>query len=804
MTRRLLLALAAACLLLAPTALFLIPASSASGPPPAPHRHGRYGLAPTAPTKVCGTSILNSPYNYNGGATTFTSGQFGLPTFGSAGTNFPNATNGVVIQAGDNTAAAGAATYGADHTVYYWEPGQHIVQSGMYVGINSAFVGGYTSGLGEASIDGVNGGAPGNTGGGNRLSLSNDLGTATNGVINNTWEYLTIKNYTSTANNAVLGNINGGNTDLGDTYLYDTIGPNLYGTNFGGGAPLAGQNNGGGYGIDGGSNTTIENDCLTHNSQGGFNSSSGYNVLVENNEFDGNGIGIYPDTAGPGASPFSCGCSGGMKLFFSLNAVVTGNYVHDNYNVGIWFDFDNAGANISNNYVASNWAYGIQYEASYNANISDNTLVGNGWPSNGPWPSGDGSSLCFGNVPCAYGNGPITGAGGGNAQGDIYLANSGANSNINSVTLPAGSGTGTVSSNYNGQFLVQNNVFSYTYGGVQLSTDTGRYPGNLDNDSPCSIPLGALDQQNSSTYYPQTNTLFTGSDATISGANVTSTGGTTTICSGVDNPNYAAGTATAGMKVFNQNTGAFLGTVLASPAPTHTTFTLNNSPGNVTGAQLVMSPTGGCGVADYYQGGPGVTSGTPAALYWDNCIWGNRGTTVSGNTFTMQANNVLGCTAPLIDATDNLCGFQSAEAFNPGIPSFMLFWSNYTSLVQLASGGLGNVWSGNTYTWVRTSGGTSNWRFNAGNFANQVSLATWQGTDGQDAGSTFTTLTAPHCFGLTLKPQSHAGCPGAPVLPPKHPKCRGGSVSPFPPPVCPGATPRMSPRHFPATPSGEH
>ena len=71
-----------------------------------------------------------------------------------------------------------------------------------------------------------------------------------------------------------------------------------------------------------------------------------------------------------------------------MNATVDYNYVHDNYNVGIWFDFLNSGADISYNYISSNWSAGIQYEASYNARIADNTLVGNSWPSDGPWPAG--------------------------------------------------------------------------------------------------------------------------------------------------------------------------------------------------------------------------------------------------------------------------------------------------------------------------------------------------------------------------------------------------------------------------------
>ena len=120
----------------------------------------------------------------------------------------------------------------------------------------------------------------------------------------------------------------------------------------------------------------------------------------------------------------------------------------------------------------------------------------------------------------------------------------------------------------------------------------------------------------------------------------------------------------------------------------------------------------------------------------------------------------------------------------------MAFWTNYASLVQHASGGIGNVWSGNTYTWVRNSGGTSGWRFNAGNFANMVSQATWQGTDGQDAGSTFTTLTSPHCFGLTLKPQLRAWLPRCPRPPGEASEVPGRPGHPVPAARCAPARPR--------------
>ncbi len=138
-----------------------------------------------AQTAVCGTSILNSPWNYNGTAGTYTTSgtPAGLPTFGAAGTNFPNATEVVVIAAGDNSTAAGNGTYGNDNTVYYFEPGTHTITSGvMYTGSNSAYVGGYTAAAGQAIIDGA-----GKTG----------LDAANAQVANDTYEYLTIRNFSS-------------------------------------------------------------------------------------------------------------------------------------------------------------------------------------------------------------------------------------------------------------------------------------------------------------------------------------------------------------------------------------------------------------------------------------------------------------------------------------------------------------------------------------------------------------------------------------------------------------------------------
>ena len=77
------------------------------------------------------------------------------------------------------------------------------------------------------------------------------------------------------------------------------------------------------------------------------------------------------------------------------------------------------------------------YEASYNADISNNTLVGNGWASDGAWPAGVRGGSCYGGVSCANGLGPVTGAGGGNPYAAIDLSNSGGYSSLSTVTIPA-------------------------------------------------------------------------------------------------------------------------------------------------------------------------------------------------------------------------------------------------------------------------------------------------------------------------------------------------------------------------------
>jgi hypothetical protein len=644
----------------------------------------------------------------------------------------------MVVPPGDNTSAAVNGAYNVNNTVVYFEPGVHKIRGVMYTGHDSAYVGGYTAAAGKAVLDGVDGATQGTGKGGSPLAYS----TPSSGdSVHDTWEYLTIKNYTSSQNNSVMGNVNGGGSDAGDVYRYNTIGPNEYGYHGNTAAPQTGKSNGGGYAIDASSGTVIEHNCLTRNAQGAFNVSAATGLRIAHNEISLNGLGEYPDTgSSPGASPYACGCSGGGKIFLSLNADVVDNYIHDNYNTGIWFDFNNAGANISHNYIAANWGSGIIYEASYNARISDNTLAGNGWASNGAWPAGVSGGACYGGISCTNGNGPVTGAGGGNPYAVIDLSNSGGNSNLGAVmsrTGRAGHDCGAscrARSRYAGHLLVQHNVLRDNFGGIKVYTDTNRYPGNIDGDSACDPPLGVLSRPNSTTYYQQRKVLVTSADAVISGSSVSSAGGTRTICadyggSADDGPGGVIRAPVPGMAVFDQNSGAFLGTVASVTSAR--AFTLSRPPASEARAPLLLSAYGGCGPADYYGGGPARPSGKPPAYYWDNCIWGARNITISGNSFSMHASAVTGCAE-----TQNLCGYMTAVAFNAGVPPLMRFWGSYPGHIAAASGGLGNVWSDNAYQWSGEAPG--GWQFQAGMQGDQITQAQWQAPPyRQDSGSSF-------------------------------------------------------------------
>ena len=167
---------------------------------------------PAAPGPfICSRPVLDSPWDYSGAATTFTSGQYpGLPTFGSAGTDFASATAGIIVPAGDNTAAARANDYRVNGTVVYFEPGVHDIEATMDSGHDSYYVGGYDSASGKAVLDGVDGATDGTGLGGDYFTSSTTEASGASNVVGDTWEYLTIENYTTTLNSTeILGEVSG-------------------------------------------------------------------------------------------------------------------------------------------------------------------------------------------------------------------------------------------------------------------------------------------------------------------------------------------------------------------------------------------------------------------------------------------------------------------------------------------------------------------------------------------------------------------------------------------------------------------
>ena len=685
------------------------------------------GGAPTSPTPVCGTAILQSPFNYTGTTGPYTSGTAGLPTYGTPSSDFPNATAGVVV--GPSGFNVNSGVYNNSQTVYYFEPGNYLTAGEtLFPGFDAVYIGGYANGAG-AVLD-----AQGENNGIGAIQPVDQNGNDSTDV---TLEYLTVKDYASSKNSSVI-NTPGNN---GWVEEYDTIGPNEYAY-----PAASGQDNGGGYGIDLSSHNVIAYDCLINNAQGAINMPNGagsesgqgatLNVdsVVTNNEISFNGLGEYPDD---GNNPQSCGCSGGGKFSWSTNFVFEDNYVHDNYNAGIWGDFNNSGANISYNYIAYNWSWGVMYEASYNANISDNTLIGNGggkMSDGSAWPSTSYScnSAGSGSPTCAEGYGPNTGTW-GNPYGTIQLNGSGGNSLADSNFN--GPSTGCPNGYTDGCVLVQGNVLTNNFGAVQIFEDSGRASGTEPNqDGQCNSPLQGAD----STYYQNT--------AQESDGDISTTAGSTTITSGdggfslffssqCTNPGPVT-TPAAGLNVITNTSDIPYGDQIASCSSASTCTLTTAATGTAAGLPVDLSGTGGCSLADLTTANgpvqsPGTVSGSPPAAYWDNCLFGARNTDVTGNTFSIDTS-VLGSTCTQSYA----CGVQGGWANDPGVKPWWNIWAPYYDSNELvASSALSNVFSHNTYSWTG-SGAWGNWEFLAGQQGQYIDASTWQSTYGQDGGST--------------------------------------------------------------------
>jgi hypothetical protein len=295
-------------------------------------------------------------------------------------------------------------------------------------------------------------GAPGAVINGQNLnSVAFDASTANGPSSGVTVEYLTIENFTAGSSGDGEAAVD---HDLGPnwTIQYDTI------------------ENVAGVGISMGSNTVVEHDCITDNGQSGIQSFGESNLTVNDNEIS------YNDSAGrydQVNSPVQCGCAGGIKFLETDGAQITGNYVHNNGDVGIWLDTDNTGINISGNYIAKNYNEGILYEISYNAQITNNTLVEN-----------------------ALGGGPLSGTQYENPMAAIFISQSGSDSRAGST--------------YGSEFLVSGNDLINNWGGILVYDNSGRVCGTSgvactliapslwawDNASTCSANFDAADGGN--------------------------------------------------------------------------------------------------------------------------------------------------------------------------------------------------------------------------------------------------------------------------------------------------------------------
>ena len=135
------------------------------------------------------------------------------------------------------------------------------------------------------------------------------------------------------------------------------------------------QNNSPGAAMMIGSDNTVTFNCLTKNGEYGFNAFSAgaglsaltggpNNITLSNNEISFNNTCNF-EAVSPNPVPASmrpsncsgagegdgCGCSGAGKFWEVDNATVNSNYVHDNFDVGLWADTNNNGFTFKGNYI---------------------------------------------------------------------------------------------------------------------------------------------------------------------------------------------------------------------------------------------------------------------------------------------------------------------------------------------------------------------------------------------------------------------------------------------------------------------
>ena len=358
---------------------------------------------PPAPVTVCGnTSLLSGP---------------------------------AVAPAGSVTVPAGAdlGSYDTPNTTYWFAPGTHTLGTGEYDNIDPA--------SGDTFI-----GAPGAVISGQWDNNSAFDDTASDVTI----EYLTIEYFDPPGGEGAVNHDSG----VGWTIAYDTI-----------------QDNSPGAALMVGTNDVVEDDCLTDNGEYGFNAYSTNdvssltggpsNITVSDNEISYNNTCNWEDEspspvppadvpancAGTSVGQYDgCGCAGGGKFWEVDGATVTDNYVHNNYDVGLWADTDNTGFDVSGNTFANNWSVGYMEEISYNFSITDNIFTDNAW-----------------------GDGPTNG---GFPTGAIYVSESGGDSRVPGA--------------YSGTALISGNDFTDNWSGVVLWENSNRFCSDGSDDA-CTL-----------------------------------------------------------------------------------------------------------------------------------------------------------------------------------------------------------------------------------------------------------------------------------------------------------------------------
>jgi parallel beta-helix repeat protein len=330
--------------------------------------------APAAPTAVCGHSVLDSPFGYDGTAGAYRSGAPGLPTYGTPDSDFPSATSGEVLATGTKSYAAYQL---APDTVYFLLPGTHV---GAFQAVQGdAFVGGLAHGVASTVTGDYSG-----------LQTAFDSNYSSGNTPDVTIEYLRIEKFQPAGDGAAINESS--NTDW--TLRYDTITLNVPGA-----------------GVIAGAENTLQDNCMTLNGQYGFQSSDTgtwgrdsltggpYDVTIDGNEISYNDTCDFEGLLSNPAAGWSnhdpvpaqyrnshCGTvagdgnQGGFKLWETNGTTVKDNDIHNNWGPGAWVDTDNANTTFTGNHFTSNDAEGIVEEISYNFAITGNYFTDNGWP----------------------------------------------------------------------------------------------------------------------------------------------------------------------------------------------------------------------------------------------------------------------------------------------------------------------------------------------------------------------------------------------------------------------------------------